>query len=63
MISVLTRGPVLSVGGREKGLVPVRAGKWAVGSFLFWAEWFPGALFIFFSFFSSFSFSVFPIPL
>jgi hypothetical protein len=35
MMLVLTRGPMLSVGGREKGLLLVWAGKWAVGSFLF----------------------------
>jgi hypothetical protein len=59
MMSVLTRGPVLSVGERERRGYRFGVLGWAVGLFWYWAEWFPRGLFHIFLFLSSFSFSDF----
>jgi hypothetical protein len=59
MVSVLTRGLVLSVGEGERREYRFGMLGWAVGLFWYWAECFPRGLFHIFLFLSSFSFSVF----
>jgi hypothetical protein len=59
MVPVLTRGPVLSVGERERRGYRFGVFGWAVGLFWYWAEWFPRGPFHIFLFLASFPFLFF----